>query len=116
MLATRKSCLSSLYPPSPPFPVRVSVRDSVRVSVCLFVFRNTDDVKEKRRGRANLLDETMMQWIENGEKQNLTPYKDESLQEYGRMRASLDAAVSVLSGELWWIEFSKRMDIAAQKA
>ena len=87
--ATRTSCLSSS-----PFAVLVSVRVCVR----LFVFRNGDDLKEKWRGPANLFDEPMMQWIEDQEKRNLTPYKDEILQEYGRMRASLDAAVSVSSG------------------
>ena len=73
-------------------------------------------MKEKRQGPANLFDEPMMQWIEDQEKRNLTPYKDEILQEYGRMRASLDAAVSVpvnkTSGEGWWKGFKKIMDPA----
>ena len=58
----------------------------------------------------------MMQWIEDQEEWNLTPYKDKILQEYGPMRASLDAAVSVSSGEGWWRRFKKRMDLAPQTA
>jgi hypothetical protein len=36
----------------------------------------------------------MMQWIQDQEKPNLTSYKDEILQEYGKERASLDASVT----------------------
>ena len=54
----------------------------------------------------------MMQWIVDQEKRNLKPYKDEILQDYGGMCASLDAAVLVSSGERWWRGFKKRMDLA----
>ena len=52
-------------------------------------------MQEKQRGPATLADVPMMQWIGDQEKRKLTPYKGEILQKYGRMRASLDAAVSV---------------------
>ena len=96
-----------------------SVPVSVPVSVPLFIFRNGDSVKEKQGGPTDLFDEPMMQWMEDQEKQKLTPYKDKILQEYGRMRASLDAAVSVPvakpSGEGWWRGFKKKMDLAPRQ-
>ena len=56
-----------------PFPFPFAVPVFVPVSVPLFVFRNGDDVKEKRGVPASLLDEPMMPWIEDQGKQNLTP-------------------------------------------
>ena len=87
------------FPFRGPFPLPASVP----VSVPVFLFRNSDDLKEKQQGPASLFDEPMMQWIEDQEKRNLTPYKEEIWQEYGQMCSSLDAAISVpvmkLSGE-----------------
>ena len=91
------------------------------VSPC--VSRNGDDLKEKRRGPASLLDEPMMQRTEDQEKRNLAPYKDESFEEYGRLHASLDASVTdvadvvTLLGEGWWrgVEDSRKQWIQHHK-